>query len=125
MGSGQGASVRSASENACRRGPARRHGLRRRSPSREPRYRAPYADTYRSTYARQTTAAQSSARLGMDVVDPGNVLGIGLDVGKVEVHDDGLLPAATQHAGQRLGVARVDLLVRDVRRHIDEIAGPR
>jgi hypothetical protein len=37
--------------------------------------------------------------------------------------DDGFLAAAAQNAGQRLGVARVDLLVRHERRNVDEIAG--
>ena len=46
-------------------------------------------------------------------------------IGDVEVHDDRLLAAAHQHARQRLVVARVDLLVRHVRRHVDEVARAR
>jgi len=48
---------------------------------------------------------------------------VGLDVGQVEVHDDRLLAAAHENARQRLVVAGVDLLVRDERRHVDEVAG--
>ena len=44
---------------------------------------------------------------------------------QLEVHDDRLLTAAAEHARQRLGVARVDLLVRHVRRHVNEIARAR
>ena len=47
------------------------------------------------------------------------------DYGYVEVHDDRLLTRAAEHAGQRLGVGRVDLLVRHVRRDVDEIARTR
>src|SRR5476651_1756850 len=41
----------------------------------------------------------------------------------VEVDGDGLVVGADQHAFERLGVRGVDLLVRDIRRHIDEVAG--
>ena len=69
------------------------------------------------------SAGQCRRRRRVDVVDPVHRLGIGLDVGQVEVDDDRLLPAAAQHARQRLGVAGVDLLVRHERRHVDEVAG--
>ena len=43
--------------------------------------------------------------------------------GDVEVHDDRFLAAPHHHAGERLVRAGVDLLVRDERRHEDEVAG--
>jgi hypothetical protein len=61
----------------------------------------------------------------MEVVDPGDLLRPRFDVGQVQVDDDGVLPAAHDHARQRLVRARVDLLVRRVGRDVDEIAGPR
>src|SRR5438874_11295940 len=60
----------------------------------------------------------------MNIVDPMHLFGIWLDVRQVEIDDDGILTAATQHTRQRLGVARVDLLVRDGRWHIDEVPWP-
>src|SRR5438552_16794343 len=60
----------------------------------------------------------------MDVVDPEYFLGL-LDHRDVEIDDDGLLAAAHDDAFERLGLARIDLLVRHEGRHPDEIAGPR
>src|SRR5262249_15205499 len=56
----------------------------------------------------------------VDRVDPRNVLRL-LGRLNVEVDDDGLVVAAHQHAFERLVRARVDLLVRHVRRHEDEV----
>jgi hypothetical protein len=42
----------------------------------------------------------------------------------VEVDDDGFLIATNHDAGQRFVVVRIDLLMRDKRRHVDEVAGP-
>src|SRR5262249_6252707 len=56
----------------------------------------------------------------VDRVDPRNVLSL-LGRLDVEVDDDGLVVAAHQHAFERLVRARVDLLVRYVGRHEDEV----
>src|SRR5512147_2059164 len=61
----------------------------------------------------------------MDVVHPMNFLRIRFHIGQVEIHHDGLLPAATQHARERFDIARVDLLMRNVRRNEDEVARTR
>ena len=64
-------------------------------------------------------------RLGrrMDVVHPVHRLRF-LHHRNVEIHHHRLLAAAAEHAGQRLGVGGIDLLVRHEGRHVDEIAGP-
>src|SRR6516225_7363055 len=41
----------------------------------------------------------------------------------VKIDDDGLLARAHQYAFERLVAARIDLLVRHIGRHVDEIAG--
>src|SRR5215470_11726076 len=41
----------------------------------------------------------------------------------IEIHHDRLLPAAHYHSFNRLVGPSVDLLMRDVRRHVDEVAG--
>src|SRR5262249_45974916 len=58
--------------------------------------------------------------LFVQVVDPAHELGYlyRLDV---EVDDESLLPAARQHAMQLDIIARVDFLMRHVRRHVDEV----
>jgi hypothetical protein len=43
----------------------------------------------------------------------------------VQVHDDRLLAAAGNHAGERLVVSRVHLLVRNIGRNEDEVTWPR
>ena len=60
----------------------------------------------------------------VNVVHPLHVLGIGFDIGQVEVDDDRLLVAADDDARQRCVGTGVDLLVRHVRRDVDEVAGP-
>src|SRR5258706_1390839 len=60
-------------------------------------------------------------RRRVDVVHPVHFLGF-LDHRDVEVDHHRLLAAAAEHAGKRLAVARVDLLVRHVRWHVDEVA---
>jgi len=45
-----------------------------------------------------------------------------LDHGNVEVDDHGRLATAYEHAEERLGVADVDFLVRDIGRDVNEIA---
>ena len=57
-------------------------------------------------------------------VDPGDGFGL-LDRLDVEVHRDRLAVGAHQHAFERLVLRRVDLLVRHVGRHVDEVARPR
>src|SRR5918995_1457558 len=61
----------------------------------------------------------------VDVVDPVDLLGIGLDVGQVQVDDDWLLTAPYDYARQRLVRVGVDLLVGRERRDVDEVAGAR
>src|SRR5581483_2251099 len=58
----------------------------------------------------------------MDVVHPAHFFRL-FGSGDVEVHHHRLLAAAAEHAGQRLGVGGVDLLVGNVRRDVDEVAG--
>ncbi len=58
----------------------------------------------------------------MDRVDPRH-FGRLLDRLDVEVDHDRLVVAAHQHAFEDLVLTRIDLLVRHVRRHVDEIAG--
>ena len=41
----------------------------------------------------------------------------------IEIDDHRILPAAQQHAFQRLVFIGIDFLVRHIRRHVDEIAG--
>src|SRR3954462_14046604 len=57
----------------------------------------------------------------VDVVDPVHFFR-SLDHRDVEIHHHRLLTAAAEHARERLAVARVDLLVWHIRRHVDEIA---
>src|SRR5437588_11347753 len=71
----------------------------------------------------RTQASESFLWRRMDVVDPVDFFGL-LHDRNVEVDDHGLLAAPAQHARERLGVARVDLLVGDVRRYIDKVARP-
>src|SRR6476660_6180554 len=71
--------------------------------------------------------ARSSAllllvRIPMDRIDPEHGLGL-LDRLDVEIDRDRLAVTAHQHAFQHLVAAGVDLLMRHVRRHEDEIAG--
>lgn len=42
----------------------------------------------------------------------------------IQIDDDRLLPGADKHAFQRFVAACIDLLVRHIRRHEDEIARP-
>jgi len=58
----------------------------------------------------------------MRVVDPPDLFGR-LDGRNVEVDDDRFLPASHEDAFERLIGAGVDLLVRNVRRDVDEVAG--
>jgi len=58
----------------------------------------------------------------MDVVHPMDFLGIRFHVRQVEIDDDRFLTAATKHARERLDIARVDLLMRNVWRNEDEVA---
>src|SRR5262249_37781319 len=58
----------------------------------------------------------------MDWIDPGHLLRL-LDRLDVEIDHDGLVVAAHQHALERLVAAGVDLLMRHVRWHEDEVAG--
>src|SRR5579871_2834395 len=60
----------------------------------------------------------------VQVVDPAHQLRH-LDRRDVEVHDEALLAAASEHAVQLRILARIELLVRDVRRHVDEVARAR
>ena len=46
------------------------------------------------------------------------------DGGNVQIHHDGLLPAAYQDTDEFLILAGVDFLMRDEWRHIDKIPGP-
>src|SRR3954465_12441909 len=61
----------------------------------------------------------------MNVVYPVHLLWVWLDLGKIEVDHDRLLTAAHDDAGERLVSAGIDLLVRHVRRDVDEVAGTR
>src|SRR5579863_7867994 len=58
----------------------------------------------------------------MQVVDPFDRFWIGFDARQIEIDHHRLLPATHEHAGQRRLVARVDLLMGDEGRHVDEIA---
>src|SRR6266480_7953483 len=58
----------------------------------------------------------------MDVVHPMYFFRL-LNDRNIQVHHHGLLTAAAQDAGERLGVARVYFLMRDVGRDVDEVAG--
>src|SRR6185436_13760688 len=57
----------------------------------------------------------------MQIVLPSNFLRL-LDRGDLEIHNDRILSAAHQHTFERVIRACVDLLVRHIRRHVDEIA---
>src|SRR6185503_17358080 len=61
-------------------------------------------------------------RRRVDVIHPVHFLWLLYDR-DVEIHDDRFLTAAHEHARERLIVVRVDLLVRNVWRHVDEVAG--
>src|SRR5215472_10195080 len=63
-------------------------------------------------------------RLFVQIVDPANELR-NLDRGDVEVDDEPLLPAARHDAMKLELITRVDLLMRDIRRHVDEVPRPR
>src|SRR6266851_2764278 len=63
-------------------------------------------------------------RMGVDRIDPVDGLRL-LDRGDVEIDDDRFLVAAHEDAFERLRGAGVDLLMRHVRRHVDEIARSR
>jgi hypothetical protein len=65
-------------------------------------------------------AARVSSR-SVNGIDPADLLGR-LGGVEVQVHDDGVRVAPHQQAPERLGRARVHLLVRDVGRHVDEVA---
>src|SRR5712671_3859160 len=71
-------------------------------------------------------AWQSGSRLRrrMNVVHPRDLFGR-LGRRDVEVYDNRILSAAYEYAAQRLVAARVDLLMRDKWRDIDEVARPR
>ncbi len=58
----------------------------------------------------------------VDGIDPAHRLGL-FDRFDVEIDGDGLTIAAHQHAFQRLVGVRIDFLVRNIGRHVDEIAG--
>lgn len=58
----------------------------------------------------------------MCIVDPSHLFRR-LDCRNVEVDDDGFLAASHENAFERLVGAGVDLLVRNVRRNVDEVAG--
>lgn len=58
----------------------------------------------------------------VSVVNPPDLLGR-LNRGYVQVDDDRFLPASHEYAFERLIGAGVDLLVRHVRRDVDEVAG--
>ena len=72
---------------------------------------------------RWTVPLQS--RSAVEIVDPVDLLGLGLDIGQVEVDDHRLL-AGADDARRTAAVPRlgVDLLVRDVRRDVDEVPRP-
>ena len=59
----------------------------------------------------------------MNVVDPSNFFRR-LDCRDVEIDHDRFLSAAHQHTFERLIGARVDLLMRNERRNVYEVAGP-
>ena len=59
----------------------------------------------------------------MNVVNPLYLFRVRLDIRQVEIDDHRLLAAAHQHARQRLVVARIDFLVRDEWRHVNEVTG--
>ena len=59
----------------------------------------------------------------MDVVNPLHLFRIRFDIRQVEIDHHGLLAAAHQHARKRQFVVRVDFLMRDIRGHINEVAG--
>src|SRR5690606_4268175 len=67
---------------------------------------------------------RSSGLTLVNRVDPGDLLRL-LDRFDVEIDDDRLVVAPYQYAFQRLVAGRVDLLVRHIGRHEDEIAGAR
>src|SRR6185369_1957166 len=58
----------------------------------------------------------------MHIVDPSNLFRR-LDGRNVEIDYDWFLPASHEHAFERLIGAGVDLLMRNKRRHVDEVAG--
>src|SRR5205809_2399863 len=74
----------------------------------------------------QSRRFRNSALFGsispMHVVDPTHFFGR-LDRRNLKVHYDGFLTASHEYAFERLVSAGVDLLVRNVGRDIDEVAG--
>src|SRR6185312_5152956 len=69
-------------------------------------------------------ASRATSLAFMDRVDPGDVFRP-LRRLDVEIDDHGFIVGAHQHAFEHLVATGIDLLVRHVRRHVDEIAGPR
>lgn len=61
---------------------------------------------------------------GMHVVDPAHFFRR-LGRGDVEIEDDRFLSASHEHTFERFIDACVDLLMRNERRDVDEVAGPR
>ena len=106
--------VAQAPPRCCRRRPRRSRSSARRSP--RPRKRARPRPS-------PPPAEPPRGGSGVQVVDPAHLLRLGLDVGQVEVHDDRLLAAAHEHAGQRLVSTALISWCGHVRRHEDEVAG--
>ena len=70
----------------------------------------------------EEAGALSRSGVLVDRVDPGDILRL-LDRLDVEIDDHRLVVAAHHDALERLVAGGVDLLVRDVGRHEDEVAG--
>src|SRR5262249_51440085 len=62
-------------------------------------------------------------RCWMNVVNPLYLFRVRFDIRQVEIDDHRLLAAAHQHARQRLVVVRIDFLVRDKWRDVNEVTG--
>src|SRR4030095_5623164 len=72
---------------------------------------------------RQLWHCFSCLRMRMDGIDPVDRLW-GFNRGNVQIHHDGLLPAAYQHTDELFILAGVDFLMRDEWRYIDKIPRP-
>src|SRR5215475_3545020 len=66
--------------------------------------------------------ARAPLRSLVQIVDPADELRH-LDRRDVEIHDEALLPATGEYTVQLELIARVDLLVRYIRRYVDEVPG--
>src|SRR4029077_2955923 len=69
-------------------------------------------------------SAIARLRFGMGRIDPENFFRL-LYRGYIEIYHDGFLVAAHDHAHERFVHQRIDLLMRNKRRHIDEVSRSR